>query len=146
MSDEQLEAELVRLSRSRASGTKLQARAAALRAVLMSRARAAEAAEKQERLRRRQEMLERRAESADADDMRELAAARIFFELDFPELADAMLKTLGWIVDVGEWRHGSERVDQLVREGLEIVRASDPEAAFEAWRQGIEPLRSIGDR
>ena len=94
MSDEELEGELLRLSRSRASGTVVQARVAALRAVVMSRARAAEAATEQERRRRRQETLERRAVAAAAEDALELEASRIFFPLDFPELADRMLKCL----------------------------------------------------
>ncbi len=116
----------------------MQARVAALRAVMMSRARAAQAAEKQESRRRRQERRERRAEAADADDARELEASRVFFALDFPELSERMLKQLGWLVPLAEWRAGSGRLDGFVRAGLEIARAEDPKAAFVAWRQSLE--------
>jgi hypothetical protein len=117
--DEQIELELLRLTRSRRP--QLQPRVAALRAILK---------------RRRDE--ERRAKPAPgyAWESEGLTGEQrlAWFELD---LLSVMAQARGQWVGPAEWRRGSARVRCLQREADEILGAPDPFAAFQEWRASL---------
>ena len=125
----ELQAQLVKLSRSRQSGTRLQAQVAATNAVLRSRQREREALERSEReLERQQKRAERQQAESDKmpDDVRQA-----WLPLD---LLYDMASALRWHLAPSEWRAGSQRVHHLETEAQRILDASDPCAAFEQWR------------
>jgi len=113
-SDGELEAQLIKLSRSKQSGTRLQAQVAATRAVLHSRHREREALDRAERERER----EQRAASAEAeadklpDDVRES-----WFGLD---VLHDMASAARWHLPPEEWRAGSPRTRWLEQEAKQI--------------------------
>jgi hypothetical protein len=84
-SEGELEAQLLRLSRSRASGTRLQATVSATRALLLSRRREREQAEQSQREADREE---RRAADRGAEDGEELDPAVVLAWLELDILSD----------------------------------------------------------
>lgn len=122
LTDERIEAELLRVARGRRS--QLQPRVAALRAILK---------------RRSDEERERRARPAagDAWEGEGLSAEErlAWFELD---LLPTMAAARGWWAGPSEWRGGSSRrMRRLRREADAILAAPDPFAAFAEWRASL---------
>lgn len=112
-SEADLEAQLLRLSRSRVGGTRLQARVAATRTLL-----------------RRQQ--QRREQDQAADDGMDEQTRRRWLELDLlPNMAVAH----GWYIAPAEWHHGSRRVSELELDSERILASPDPVAAFDEWRR-----------
>ncbi len=135
LSEANLEAELVKLVRSRQSGTKVQARVAAIRTLLRRRQQEREALERAERERRRAEERQREQQRRSDDDQLPEEVRRRWFEVDLlPDMCTAC--GVGFL---DEARNPSERLRRLKRDAEQILTAEDPYRAFDEWRQERQP-------
>jgi len=141
LSEADLEAELLKLSRSNLSGTKVQARVAAIRTLLRRRQREREAAERAERESRRKEERQREQQTRADDDQLLEEVRRSWFEVD---LLPNMCTVLGVSFLAAGRRLPPERWRQLESEAQAILASSDPCAAFDEWRDRQAPIRPSG--
>jgi hypothetical protein len=135
--DTELEAQLLRLARSRQSGTKVQAQVAAIRAVLRRRQHERDAGERAQRERSLQEKrqhLQMREQDAEVEALDD-AVRRAWFELD---LHMNMVRALGLPL-LGPRDREKRSEAQLEADAGSILAASDPYEAFEAWKRPLQP-------
>jgi hypothetical protein len=123
LTNEGVERELMRIARSRRP--QLQARTAALRAILA---------------RRKEELRRPKPPPAYAWEGKRLTSEqrREWFALD---LLSQMAQASDLWVGPDEWRRGSSRVRRLQQQAEEILAADDPAAALERWRASAAPAR-----
>jgi hypothetical protein len=128
-SEAELEAQLVRLTRSRQSGTALQARIAGTRMLLRRRQRERETLERGERARVREERRER--DSGELERDREVALSWLRLDIE------GDMATLLGVPGFGpEWSEGgSDRTRRIRAEADRILCEPDPLAAWAEWRR-----------
>jgi hypothetical protein len=125
-SEAELEAELLKLSRSRLSAAQLQPRVAAVRTLLARRTRERIAAEREERNRIRKQ----RAERDSSDDESEKAARLVWLDVD---IGPEMFAALGY--GLRDRQPISQTVAARVeRDADRILSSPDPLGELERWK------------